>query len=70
VAGWNPSRLAALPGVACVEQTAPPSELIASPRMLLNAAPRAVRQVPDDRLDMRSPDRARPLASSRTTSFM
>lgn len=61
VAGWNPTRLAALIGVAHQERTAPPDELIRSLQMILDGALRAVRQVPDDRLTLRSPDRDRPL---------
>lgn len=61
VVGWNPSRLAALLAVPFEERTAPPEELIRSLDLILEAALRAVRQVPDDRLTMRSPDRDRPL---------
>jgi len=60
--GWNPTRLAALLGVTSFRETAAPAEdLIRSLEVVLDAALRAVRQVPDDRLTMRSPDRDRPL---------
>ena len=61
VFGWNPTRLAALLEVAHQEQAAPPAELIRSLQVVLEGALRAVRQVPDDKLGMRSPDRDRPL---------
>src|SRR5437762_13677441 len=50
VSGWNPTRLAELVGFPLEERTAPPEELIASLNMLLDAALRLVRQVPDDQL--------------------
>lgn len=61
VAGWNPTRLAELVGIQHVERTAPPAEIVRSLDLILEAALRAVRQAPDDRLTMRSPDRDRPL---------
>jgi hypothetical protein len=60
-AGWNPSKLAELLDIEHAERTATPDELIRSLDIILDAAIRAVRQVPDDRLTMRSPDRDRPL---------
>jgi glutaredoxin len=59
--GWNPARLAELVGLNLVEQAAPADELVASIRMLLEATLRLVRQVPDEHLMMKSPDRDRPL---------
>jgi glutaredoxin len=59
--GWNPSKLAELVGFEHQEASTPPAELLASLRLVLNAAIRAVRQVPDDRWEMKSPDRDRPL---------
>lgn len=61
VTGWNPSRVAALLGFELAERNTPPKELIDSLRMLLEATLRAVRQVPDEHLMMKSPDRDRPL---------
>ncbi len=62
MAGWNPTRLAALVGLTgFAEQAAPAEELIRSLEVVLDGALRAVRQVPDNRLTMRSPDRDRPL---------
>ena len=59
--GWNPTQLAALVGFAHEEHVTPPGELVGSLQLVLDAALRAVRQVPDDRWEMRSPDRDRPL---------
>jgi hypothetical protein len=61
VTGWNPPKVAALVGFTLVERVTPPRELIDSLDMLLEAAVRAVRQVPDEQLMMKSPDRDRPL---------
>ena len=62
MAGWNPTRLAALLGLTGFRETASPAEeMIRSLEVVLDGALRAVRQVPDDRLMMRSPDRDRPL---------
>ncbi|MFN8556868.1 MAG: glutaredoxin domain-containing protein [Dehalococcoidia bacterium] len=62
MAGWNPTRLAALLGVVNFQEKASPAaEMIRSLEIILDGALRAVRQVPDDRLMMRSPDRDRPL---------
>jgi glutaredoxin len=62
VAGWNPTRLAALLGLTDFEErTAPAEEMVRSLELILDGALRAVRQVPDDRLGLRSPDRDRPL---------
>jgi hypothetical protein len=60
--GWNPTRLAALVGLTGFQEAAAPAEeLIRSLERIVDGALRAVRQVPDDRLAMRSPDRDRPL---------
>ena len=61
VVGWNPPKVAELVGFELVERVTPPDELIASLRMLLDATLRAVGQVPDEHLMMKSPDRDRPL---------
>jgi hypothetical protein len=61
VAGWNPPKVAELVGFELVERVTPPAELIASLDMLLVAALRAIRQIPDEHLMMKSPDRDRPL---------
>lgn len=59
--GWNPGQLAALVGIAFEERTGTPEQLLSTLRTLLEAALRAVRQVPDEKLALRSPDRDRPL---------
>ncbi|MDQ3400090.1 MAG: hypothetical protein M3470_03725 [Chloroflexota bacterium] len=59
--GWNPGQLAALVGIAYEERTGTPEQLLSTIRTILEASLRAVRQVPDDRLALRSPDRDRPL---------
>jgi uncharacterized damage-inducible protein DinB len=61
VTGWNPPKVAQLLGFDLVERVTSPDELIKSLAMLLEAGLRAVRQVPDEHLMMRSPDRDRPL---------
>jgi DinB superfamily/Glutaredoxin len=61
VAGWNPPKVAELVGFQLVERATPPEQLIDSLKMLLEASLRAVRQVPDAHLTMKSPDRDRPL---------
>jgi hypothetical protein len=62
MAGWNPTRLAALLGLTGFRETASPAEeMVRSLEVVLDGALRAVRQVPDDQLMMRSPDRDRPL---------
>lgn len=62
LAGWNPTRLAALLGLTGFQEQAAPAEaMVRSLEVILDGALRAVRQVPDDRLTMRSPDRDRPL---------
>jgi glutaredoxin len=59
--GWNPTRLAALVGFAYEERVTPPDELVPSLHLVLDAALRAVRQIPDDRWEMTAPGRERPL---------
>jgi len=59
--GWNPGQLAALVGIAFEERTGTPEQLLSTIRTILEAALRAVRQVPDEKLALRSPDRDRPL---------
>jgi hypothetical protein len=61
LAGWNPTKLAELVGQTYEERVAPPDELVATLRLVLDAAVRAVRQVPDDRWEMTAPGRERPL---------
>jgi hypothetical protein len=61
VVGWNPPKVAELLGFELVERVTPPSELIETLQMLLEATLRVVRQVPDEHLMMKSPDRDRPL---------
>lgn len=61
VTGWNPMRLAALVGVAYEERVAEPAELVASLELVVDAALRVVRQVPEDRWELSTPGRARPL---------
>ena len=60
VSGWNPPKVAELVGFELVEKVTR-TELIASLDMLLVAALRAIRQIPDEHLMMKSPDRDRPL---------
>ena len=59
--GWNPTQLAALVGFAYEERATPPAELVASLHLVLDAALRAVRQVPADRWEMTAAGRDRPL---------
>jgi len=62
--GWNPTRLAELVGFAHQESGASPEELVASLRTILDAALRAVRQLPDggrEVWDKAAPGRDRPL---------
>jgi len=62
MAGWNPTRLAALVGLSRFQETAAPAEaLIRSLERIVDGALRAVRQAPAASLTMRSPDRDRPL---------
>src|SRR5260221_6071576 len=59
--GWNPTRLAELVGFALQEQAGTPEELLSSLRVILDAALRAVGQVPDDGWERMAPGRQRPL---------
>jgi glutaredoxin len=59
--GWNPTRLAELVGIVLQEKAGTPDELLSSLRVILDAALRAVRQVPDDRWEHMAPGRNRPL---------
>lgn len=61
MAGWNPTRLAELVGVVHQEKAVPPEELIKTTRLVLDAAIRAVQQVPEDRWEAMHPQRKRPL---------
>jgi hypothetical protein len=60
--GWNPTRLAELVGFAHQERGASPEELVSSLREIVDAALRAVRQIPE-RADWetKAPGRDRPL---------
>jgi hypothetical protein len=58
--GWNPRALAELVGVAYAEEARlPPDELARRLDRVLTAAQRALRQVPDGQLGMKTPDRDR-----------
>src|SRR5919199_5825164 len=60
--GWTPTRLAELVGFAHQERGASPEELVSSLREILDAALRAVRQIPEDAdWEKRAPGRDRPL---------
>jgi hypothetical protein len=59
--GWNPTRLAELVGFVLQEQAGTPDELLSSVRVILDAALRAVGQVPDDGWERMAPGRQRPL---------
>ena len=62
VEGWNPRAVALLLGVPYLEAgRLSPVELFARLDRILAAAQRAIRQVPDDKLEMKSPDRDRPV---------
>ena len=62
VEGWNPRAVAELVGVPYREpERLSPAELSARLDRILSAAQRAIRQVPDDKLEMKSPDRDRPV---------
>src|SRR2546421_12929297 len=61
VLGWSPPKVAELVGFELRERAAPPGEQIDSLERLLDATIRVVRQVPDEHLMMKSPDRDRPL---------
>jgi len=60
VHGWNPKGVAELVGVRYVErERLSPEELAKRLDVVLEAAQRAIRQVPDQRLEMKSPERDR-----------
>src|SRR5919199_1413227 len=59
--GWNPTRLAELVGFAYTERTAAPEELVGSIGQIVEAAIRAVAQVPDGQWALRAGGRDRPL---------
>ena len=60
VHGWNPKGVAKLVGVQYAErERLAPEELVKRLDAVLAAAQRAIRQVPDGRLEMKSPDRDR-----------
>lgn len=60
VHGWNPKGVAELVGVKYVErERLSPRELAQRLDTILAAAQRAIRQVPNDKLEMKSPERDR-----------
>jgi hypothetical protein len=59
--GWNPTQLAELVGFSLQEQTGTPEELLSSQRVILDAALRAVSQIPDAGWERMAPGRERPL---------
>ena len=60
VHGWNPNRVAELIGAEYVQrERLSPEDLARRLDTILQASQRATRQVPDDRLEMKSPDRDR-----------
>jgi Glutaredoxin len=59
--GWNPTRLAELVGFPLEEKAGTPRELLSSQRVILDAALRAVAQIPDDGWEQMGPGRNRPL---------
>lgn len=62
VHGWNPKGVAELVGIPYAEpERLSPAELAARLDVTLVATQRAIRQVPDDKLGMKSPDRDRPV---------
>lgn len=62
VEGWNPRLVAHLVGVPYEEaERLPPAELLERLDRILEAAQRAIRQVPVEKLELRSPDRDRPV---------
>src|ERR671926_1621236 len=59
--GWNPSRLAELVGFAHQERGGSPEELVSSLREIVDAALRAVRQIPENvEWERRGPRGGRP----------
>ena len=62
VEGWNPHAVAQLLGVPYAQaERLSPAELIERLDRILAAAQRAIRQVPVDKLELKSPDRDRPV---------
>lgn len=62
VHGWNPKGVAELVGAEYVQrERLSPKDLAPRLDTILLASQRAIRQVPDDRLEMKSPDRDRTL---------
>jgi hypothetical protein len=60
--GWNPTRLAELVGFAHQERGSSPEELVSSLREIVDAALRAVRQIPEEAdWERKAPGRDRPL---------
>jgi glutaredoxin len=59
--GWNPTQLAEVVGFSLQEQTGTPEDLLSSLRVVLDAALRAVAQVPDHAWEHMAPGRQRPL---------
>ena len=61
MSGWNPTQLAELVGIGHEERVVSPDELVRTTRLVLDAAIRAARQVPEDRWELTHPKRTRPL---------
>jgi len=59
--GWNPTRLAQLVGFSLQESAGTPEELISSQHVILDAALRAVAQIPDEGWERIAFGRNRPL---------
>ena len=59
--GWNPTRLAELVGFALEESGGSPDELISCQHVIVDAALRAVAQIPDNRWEAMAFGRNRPL---------
>src|SRR5581483_2166492 len=57
LAGWNPTRLAELVGIAYDERAASPEELIGSIGQIVDAAIRTVSVLPDACWESSGPDR-------------
>lgn len=61
VLGWNPTKVGELLGFEAREVSTTPEHMLSTMRTVLDATLRAVRQIPDEMLTWKSPDRDRPL---------
>ena len=61
VVGWNPTKVGELVGFEAREVSTTPEHMLSSIRTLLDASLRAVAQIPEPMLTLKSPDRDRPL---------